>query len=162
MDWGPGRSRTYPGPQSIVSIVNNEVWLARLNSQSLTVQQSKRTRARNKNLMLAQGGAEPPTSIFGGGGGGGGGNSPPSPPCSAAPALDSQLASQTYMYFIIEREHKPLGYRHIQVYMQLCYVLWLKKLQSGGREGATPPPAPTPALNQFHLIAFPNLAVLYM
>ena len=25
-----------------------------------------------------------------------------------------------------------------------------------GREGATPPPAPTPALNQFHLIAFPN------
>ena len=25
-----------------------------------------------------------------------------------------------------------------------------------GREGATPPPAPTPALHEFHLIAFPN------
>ena len=59
----------------------------------------------------------------------------------------------------------------------LCFVdEKLQKLQSGwgsapdpdggaysgppyplaGREGATPPPAPTPALNQFHLIAFPN------
>ena len=59
----------------------------------------------------------------------------------------------------------------------LCFVdEKLQKLQSGwgsapdpdggaysappyplaGREGATPPPAPTPAFNQFHLIAFPN------
>ena len=59
----------------------------------------------------------------------------------------------------------------------LCFVdEKLQKLQSGwgsapdpdggaysappyplaGREGATPPPDPTPALNQFHLIAFPN------
>ena len=59
----------------------------------------------------------------------------------------------------------------------LCFVdEKLQKLQSGwgfapdpdggaysappyplaGREGATPPPAPTRALNQFHLIAFPN------
>ena len=91
--------------------------------------------------------------------------------------IDSQLASQTYMYFIIEREHK-LGYIHVS--MQLCMLCFvdenMQKLQSGwggapdpdggaysappyplaGREGATPPPAPTPALNQFHLIAFPN------
>ena len=59
----------------------------------------------------------------------------------------------------------------------LCFVdEKLQKLQSGwgsapdpdggaysappyplaGREGATPPAAPTPALTQFHLIAFPN------
>ena len=61
--------------------------------------------------------------------------------------------------------------------IMLCFVdEKLQKLQSGwgsapdpdggaysappyplaGREGATPPPAPTPALNPFHLIAFPN------
>ena len=89
--------------------------------------------------------------------------------------IDSLLASQTYMYFIIEREHK-LGYPCFYAIM-LCFVdEKLQKLQSGwgsapdpdggaysappyplaGREGATPPPAPTPALNQFHLIAFPN------
>ena len=83
--------------------------------------------------------------------------------------LDSQLASQTYMYFIIERE--------CFYAIMLCFVdEKLQKLQSGwgsapdpdggaysappyplaGREGATPPPAPTPVLNQFHLIAFPN------
>ena len=82
------------------------------------------------------------------------------------------------MYFIIEREHK-LGYPCFYAIM-LCFVdEKLQKLQSGwgsapdpdrgaysappyplaGREGATPPPAPTPALNQFHLIAFPNPSV---
>ena len=89
--------------------------------------------------------------------------------------LDSQLASQTYMYFIIEREHK-LGYPCFYAIMLGFVAEKLLKLQSGwgsapdpdggansaspyplaGREGATPPPAPTPALNQFHLIAFPN------
>ena len=79
------------------------------------------------------------------------------------------------MYFIIEREHK-LGYPSFYAIM-LCFVAEkMQKLQSGwgsapdphggaysappyplvGREGAAPPPAPTPALNQFHLIAFPN------
>ena len=91
--------------------------------------------------------------------------------------LDSQLASQTYMYFIIQRKHK-LGKGYPCFYtIMLCFVTEkLQKLQSGwgsapdpdggaysappyplaGREGATPPPAPTLVLNQFHLIAFPN------
>ena len=49
--------------------------------------------------------------------------------------LDSQLASQTYMYFIIEREHK-LGYIHVS--MQLCYVLWMKNCKSCKAAGAPP------------------------
>ena len=89
--------------------------------------------------------------------------------------LDSQLASQTYMYFIIEREHK-LGYPCFYAIMLRFMAEKLQKLQSGwggapdpdggaysappyplaGREGATPPPAPTTALDQFHLISFPN------
>ena len=50
-------------------------------------------------------------------------------------SLDSQLASQTYMYFIIEREHK-LGYIHVS--MQLCYVLWMKNCKSCKAAGAPP------------------------
>ena len=49
--------------------------------------------------------------------------------------LDSQLASKTYMYFIIEREHK-LGYIHVS--MQLCYVLWMKNCKSCKAAGAPP------------------------
>ena len=51
--------------------------------------------------------------------------------------LDSQLASQTYMYFIIEREHK-LGYPCFYAIM-LCFVAEkLQKLQSGW--GSAPDP----------------------
>ena len=79
--------------------------------------------------------------------------------------LDSQLASQTYMYFIIEREHE-LGYPCFYAIMLGFVAEKLLKLQSGwgsapdpdggansaspyplaGREGATPPPAPPPHL----------------
>ena len=92
--------------------------------------------------------------------------------------LDSQLASQTYICTCTCTSLLN-GNTNWAIFcaIMLCFVAEkLQKLQSGwgsapdpdggaysapsyplaGREGAMSPPAPTPALNQFHLIAFPN------